>query len=367
MPGITGQTGRLGEGLHAHQRVRVYDRVRVQRRDEEKRKKAEEEEAAKKAFNFVKPVSGERVSVSVWERVSALAVAPPTALCMYAAYARCRVCSTASSPCARSQVPPQPQPSAPPSLLAHSLALLAAIAKMRSQLVAVKKGHVASGAGEEAFKTACATMVKYLGNIAQNPGEDKFRRCTGRSIWRGRCVALECERRRSLGRWTDGCTDCASMRDMRMGGVGLTRDATSQPARRALGAHIAARHVCMRVCVCVSQDPAGGPGIPEPRGSAAWGRGLPAHMRLPGASWLARVALASSYDCVLWLELRPWQLRGYRRCGLRTRANEVDADVLRFVPRAPLTLCPAEDGGRAGDARRRRQHGFAERGRGDVE
>ncbi|KAG2448997.1 hypothetical protein HYH02_005751 [Chlamydomonas schloesseri] len=79
-------------------------------REAEKRKKQEEEEAAKKAFNYVKPVS--------------------------------------------------------------------LLSKMRTQLVDLKKAHmagVAGSSGEEAFKTACSTMLKYLGNIAANPGEEKFR------------------------------------------------------------------------------------------------------------------------------------------------------------------------------------------------
>ncbi|KAG2444724.1 hypothetical protein HXX76_001468 [Chlamydomonas incerta] len=52
------------------------------------------------------------------------------------------------------------------------------LSKMRSQLVTLKKAHMAGvegSSGEDAFKTACSTMLKYLGNIAGNPGEDKFR------------------------------------------------------------------------------------------------------------------------------------------------------------------------------------------------
>ncbi|GIL81998.1 hypothetical protein Vretimale_1559 [Volvox reticuliferus] len=55
---------------------------------------------------------------------------------------------------------------------------VSALSKMRNQLVDLKKQHAtgtAGGSGEEAFKTACATMMRYLGNIAANPGEEKFR------------------------------------------------------------------------------------------------------------------------------------------------------------------------------------------------
>ncbi|GLC66404.1 hypothetical protein PLESTF_000423800 [Pleodorina starrii] len=55
---------------------------------------------------------------------------------------------------------------------------ISALSKMRSQLVDLKKAHAAGaagGSGEEAFKTACATMMRYLANIAANPGEEKFR------------------------------------------------------------------------------------------------------------------------------------------------------------------------------------------------
>ncbi|KXZ44062.1 hypothetical protein GPECTOR_74g676 [Gonium pectorale] len=55
---------------------------------------------------------------------------------------------------------------------------ISALSKMRSQLVDLKKAHAAGaagGSGEEAFKTACATMLRYLANIVSNPAEEKFR------------------------------------------------------------------------------------------------------------------------------------------------------------------------------------------------
>ncbi|EFJ43466.1 hypothetical protein VOLCADRAFT_119060 [Volvox carteri f. nagariensis] len=55
---------------------------------------------------------------------------------------------------------------------------VSALSKMRTQLVDLKKAHAAGaagGSGEAAFKTACETMMRYLGNIAASPGEEKFR------------------------------------------------------------------------------------------------------------------------------------------------------------------------------------------------
>lgn len=44
--------------------------------------------------------------------------------------------------------------------------------KIRSQLTSIKKGHPGQ---EEVFKVACTTLLKYLGNIANAPDEEKFR------------------------------------------------------------------------------------------------------------------------------------------------------------------------------------------------
>lgn len=53
---------------------------------------------------------------------------------------------------------------------------ISTLSKVRDQLVALKKSSTAAGgAGEEAFKTACGTMLKYLANIGGNPAEEKFR------------------------------------------------------------------------------------------------------------------------------------------------------------------------------------------------
>ncbi len=46
------------------------------------------------------------------------------------------------------------------------------IEKLRAKLVEIKK---ASPGQEEQFKAACGIMIKYLGNIARSPQEDKFR------------------------------------------------------------------------------------------------------------------------------------------------------------------------------------------------
>ena len=47
--------------------------------------------------------------------------------------------------------------------------------KVRKSLVDVKKSNDA-----EPFKTCCATVLKYLTNIVQQPAEDKFRWVDGR-------------------------------------------------------------------------------------------------------------------------------------------------------------------------------------------
>lgn len=45
------------------------------------------------------------------------------------------------------------------------------IEKLRGQLVSMKK----ASSGDEAFKTCVSTMIKYIGNVARAPDEDKFR------------------------------------------------------------------------------------------------------------------------------------------------------------------------------------------------
>jgi hypothetical protein len=45
------------------------------------------------------------------------------------------------------------------------------IEKLRGQLVSMKK----ASSGDEAFKTCVSTMIKYIGNVARSPDEDKFR------------------------------------------------------------------------------------------------------------------------------------------------------------------------------------------------
>jgi hypothetical protein len=53
----------------------------------------------------------------------------------------------------------------------------AVIEKLRGQLVSMKKAG-----GDEPFKTAAGTMLKYIGNVARAPNEEKFRwACTGGS------------------------------------------------------------------------------------------------------------------------------------------------------------------------------------------
>lgn len=51
------------------------------------------------------------------------------------------------------------------------LSVVAVIEKLRGQLVSMKK----SSSGDEAFKTCVSTMIKYIGNVARSPDEDKFR------------------------------------------------------------------------------------------------------------------------------------------------------------------------------------------------
>lgn len=56
-------------------------------------------------------------------------------------------------------------------LLPSTCHVVAVIEKLRGQLVSMKK----SCSGDEAFKTCVSTMIKYIGNVARSPDEDKFR------------------------------------------------------------------------------------------------------------------------------------------------------------------------------------------------
>jgi peptide-N4-(N-acetyl-beta-glucosaminyl)asparagine amidase len=63
---------------------------------------------------------------------------------------------------------------------------MAVIEKLRGQLVAMKKAG-----GEESFKTAASTLLKYIGNIARAPEEDKFRSINmGNAAFQARVVAV---------------------------------------------------------------------------------------------------------------------------------------------------------------------------------
>ncbi|GAX81762.1 hypothetical protein CEUSTIGMA_g9190.t1 [Chlamydomonas eustigma] len=52
---------------------------------------------------------------------------------------------------------------------------ISVIDKVRKTLVDMKKASSASSAEEERFKTAVSTMLKYVGNVASQPDEEKFR------------------------------------------------------------------------------------------------------------------------------------------------------------------------------------------------
>lgn len=60
----------------------------------------------------------------------------------------------------------------------------AVIEKLRGQLVSMKKAG-----GEEPFKTAAGTMLKYIGNVARAPDEEKFRwgRLQRQELWVRMC------------------------------------------------------------------------------------------------------------------------------------------------------------------------------------
>lgn len=62
------------------------------------------------------------------------------------------------------------------------------IEKLRRQLVSMKKG----AASEESFKTCVSTMIKYIGNVARSPDEDKFRSINpGNAAFQSRVAAVE--------------------------------------------------------------------------------------------------------------------------------------------------------------------------------
>ena len=62
--------------------------------------------------------------------------------------------------------PIDPPPSARPK---HTRA--AVLQKVRDHLAAMKKG----APSDAEFKTAATTLLKYVGNVANNPGEEKVR------------------------------------------------------------------------------------------------------------------------------------------------------------------------------------------------
>lgn len=62
------------------------------------------------------------------------------------------------------------------------------IEKLRGQLVSMKK----TASSEEAFKTCVSTMIKYIGNVARSPDEDKFRSInTGNAAFQTRVAAVQ--------------------------------------------------------------------------------------------------------------------------------------------------------------------------------
>lgn len=60
------------------------------------------------------------------------------------------------------------------------------IEKLRGQLVVMKKAG-----GDEAFKVAASTLLKYIGNVARAPDEDKFRTINlGNAAFHSRVAAV---------------------------------------------------------------------------------------------------------------------------------------------------------------------------------
>ncbi|KAF6266626.1 hypothetical protein COO60DRAFT_1697171 [Scenedesmus sp. NREL 46B-D3] len=63
---------------------------------------------------------------------------------------------------------------------------ISVIEKLRAQLVSMKKAG-----GDEPFKTAAGTMLKYIGNVARSPDEDKFRSIKmGNAAFQSRVAAV---------------------------------------------------------------------------------------------------------------------------------------------------------------------------------
>lgn len=80
--------------------------------------------------------------------------------------------------------------------------LRAVLSKLRDQAVAMKKASTAPEAGaggDERFKTAAATMIKYLSNIVANPDEVRAPRSAALGIHTRACMCT----------WTNGCEHAA--------------------------------------------------------------------------------------------------------------------------------------------------------------
>lgn len=66
------------------------------------------------------------------------------------------------------------------------ISLSTAIQQCRTHLVTMKKQG-----GDEAFKTAANTLLKYIGNVARSPDEDKYRNInTGNAAFQSRVAAV---------------------------------------------------------------------------------------------------------------------------------------------------------------------------------
>jgi hypothetical protein len=60
--------------------------------------------------------------------------------------------------------------------------------QMRTTLLDMKK---AAPGGDEQFKTCISTLLKYIGNVAKNPGEEKFRSIkSGNAAFQGRVAVV---------------------------------------------------------------------------------------------------------------------------------------------------------------------------------
>jgi hypothetical protein len=167
----------LPEELTEEEKAREADKAR---------KKAEEEEA--KRHVCVKPISGAcGVAVCVyecmldsctwWQQAAQSSAAHQHSQCVRVIHLRMRAECTRRLPA--SVLGPQAQ-LLPEFACLRSLACSPArsfcpattvIEKLRGQLVSMKK----AAAGDEAFKTCVSTQLKYIGNVARAPDEDKFR------------------------------------------------------------------------------------------------------------------------------------------------------------------------------------------------